>query len=88
MSTNVLAGVYGAGLVHMLFTRKGGVVEIHNGDSMETHFSTLAAGCSVPYYLVQGGPADRAQDFALSRPQTDVLIATLERAIAQANHAN
>lgn len=88
MSTNVLAGVYGAGLVHMLFTQGGGVVEIHNGDSAETHFSTMAAGCGVPFISVQGGPADRNQDFALSVAQTDVLITALERMVRRAEQHN
>ena len=83
-ATNVLAGVYGAGLVHMLFTRGGGVVEVHNGDSAETHFATLAAGCDVPFVSVQGGAADRTQDFSLSSQQTDVLITTLETSVARA----
>jgi capsular polysaccharide biosynthesis protein len=88
MSTNVLAGVYGAGLVHMLFTRGGGVVEIHNGDSAETHFSTMAAGCGVPFISVQGGPADRNQDFALSVAQTNVLITALEHMVRRAEQHN
>lgn len=87
-ATNVLSGVYGAGLVHTLFTRGGGVVEIHNGDSAETHFATLAAGCGVPFESVQGGAADRVQDFSLSRRQTDVLIATLEASIARAERGS
>ena len=87
-ATNVLAGVYGAGLVHMLFTRGGGVVEIHNGDSVETHFATLAAGCGVPFVSVQGGPADRMQDFSLSNRQTDVLIAALETSVARAERGS
>lgn len=87
-STNILVGVYGAGLVHMLFTQGGGVVEIHNGDSAETHFATLATGCGMPFDVVQGGPADRMQDFSLSRAQTDVLIRTLETAVARAERGN
>jgi hypothetical protein len=87
-STNVLVGVYGADLTHLLFTRGGGVVEIHNGDSTETHFSTLAAGCGVPFAGEQGGPADRLQDFALSTNQTDVLIGVLEQAVKRAEHRN
>jgi hypothetical protein len=87
-STNVLVGVYGAGLVHMLFTQGGGVVEIHNGDSAETHFATLAVGCGVPFDSVQGGPADRMQDFSLSRAQTDVLIHTFESAVVRVEEAN
>jgi capsular polysaccharide biosynthesis protein len=87
-ATNLLAGVYGAGLVHMLFTQGGGVVEIHNGDSAETHFSTMAAGCGVPFISVQGGPADRNQDFALSVAQTDVLITALEHMVRRAEQHN
>jgi capsular polysaccharide biosynthesis protein len=82
MSTRVLVGVYGAGLVHMLFTRGDGVVEIHNGDSAETHFVTLAAGCGIPFVSVQGGPADRMQDFSLNSAQTDVLINATEQMAA------
>lgn len=87
-ATNLLAGVYGAGLVHMLFTQGGGVVEIHNGDSSETHFATLAAGCGVPFVSVQGGAADRMQDFSLSREQTDVLIAALDASIRRVARGN
>ena len=87
-ATNLLAGVYGAGLVHMLFTQGGGVVEIHNGDSAETHFATLAAGCGMPFISVQGGAADRMQDFSLSREQTDVLIAALDASIDRAERGN
>jgi len=88
MSTQVLAGVYGAGLVHMLFTQQHGVVEIHNGDSSETHFATLAAGCGLPFVSVQGGPADQVQDFSLSTAQMDVLVAALEGMVGRSTLNN
>jgi capsular polysaccharide biosynthesis protein len=79
--TKVLMGVYGAGLVHVLFTRRGGLIDIHNGDSRETHFGTLAAGIGVSYAMVQGGPADRNQDFHLGDRGIDTLLATLESTV-------
>ena len=79
--TKVLMGVYGAGLVHVLFTRRGGLIDIHNGDSRETHFGTMSAGLEVPYAMVQGGPADRNQDFHLGDRGIDSLLATLEQMI-------
>jgi hypothetical protein len=77
--TEVLMGVYGAGLIHVLFTKRGGLVEIHNGDSRETHFSSLSAGLGTPYSVVQGGPADRNQDFRLGARGIDALLSVLER---------
>jgi hypothetical protein len=76
-NTSALAGVYGAGLVHILFTLRKGLVEIHNGDSRETHFSTLSVGCGVPYRQVQGGSADRLQDFRLGKGGTEAFLAAL-----------
>ena len=73
----VLTGVYGAGLVHLLFTRQEGLLELHNGDSKETHFSTLSVGCDSPYMMVRGGPADDLQDFRLGVQGTKELISAL-----------
>ena len=77
-ATNTLIGIYGAGLIHVLFTKREGLVEIHNGDSRETHFSTLSAGLGVPYSVVQGGPAKQNQDFALGTLGIDELLLRLE----------
>jgi hypothetical protein len=77
--TKVLMGIYGAGLIHLLFTKRNGLVEIHNGDSRETHFSTLSSGLGVPYAVVQGGPANRNQDFRLGNRGIDELLSILER---------
>lgn len=73
----VLTGVYGAGLVHLLFTRQEGLLELHNGDSRETHFSTLSVGCRSPYAVVQGGLADNRQDFRLGAEGAEEMIAAL-----------
>ncbi len=75
--TRILMGVYGAGLVHLLFTRREGLLELHNGDSKETHFSTLSVGCDSPYMMVRGGPADDLQDFRLGVQGTKELISAL-----------
>ena len=75
--TRILMGVYGAGLVHLLFTRREGLLELHNGDSKETHFSTLSVGCDSPYMMVHGGPADVMQDFRLGVQGTKELISAL-----------
>jgi hypothetical protein len=77
--TEMLMGVYGAGLIHVLFTKRGGMVEIHNGDSRETHFSSLSVGLGMPYSVVQGGPANRNQDFHLGTRGMDELLSVLER---------
>lgn len=76
--TRVLMGTYGAGLVHVLFTKREGLVEIHNGDSRETHFSTMSVGLGVSYSVVQGGPANRNQDFRLGPRGIDELLSQLE----------
>lgn len=76
--TSVLMGIYGAGLVHVLFTKREGLVEIHNGDSRETHFSTLSAGLGVPYSVVQGEHANPNQDFCLGAGGIEELLVKLE----------
>ena len=76
--TRVLMGTYGAGLVHILFTKGGGLIEIHNGDSRETHFSSLSVGLGLPYSVVQGGPANHNQDFRLGNRGINELLSKLE----------
>lgn len=66
-SVEVLVGVYGAGLTHVLFTKRKGLIEIHNGDSKETHFATLALAARCPYVQVQGRKSDDKQDFELGK---------------------
>jgi len=74
-----LVGVYGEGLTHAYFTRGRGLVEVHNGNSRETHFATLAMSRGIPYAQVQGGECDRRQDFDLDARGRDEVL----RAIAQ-----
>jgi capsular polysaccharide biosynthesis protein len=66
-SVDVLVGTYGAGLTHVLFSKRQGLIEIHNGDSKETHFATLALATRCPYVQVQGGQSDVRQDFELGK---------------------
>lgn len=61
----ILVGPFGAGLTNLLFTRRTALVEIHNGDSKETHFATLALACRSKYVQVRGGASDLNQDFSL-----------------------
>lgn len=67
-SVEVLVGAYGAGLTHILFSKRQGLIEIHNGDSRETHFATLALATRCPYVQVQGRQSDFRQDFELGKP--------------------
>lgn len=64
-SVEILVGPYGAGLTHLLFTQQNALVEIHNGDSRETHFATLALACGARYTQIQGLKSDERQDFRL-----------------------
>jgi len=61
----VLVGAFGAGLTYANFTKGSGLVEIHNGDSRETHFATFALSRNIPYAQIQGGMSDAMQDFEL-----------------------
>ncbi len=70
----VLAGVYGAGLTHAYFTRGEGLVEVHNGNSRETHFATLAQSRSIPFAQVQGGECDRNQDFEVDSEACEAVV--------------
>jgi capsular polysaccharide biosynthesis protein len=64
-SVDILVGPYGAGLTNVLFTRRRGLLEIHNGDSQQTHYATLALSCRSPYVQVRGSNANAQQDFSL-----------------------
>lgn len=64
-SVEVLVGPYGAGLTHLLFTKRHALIEIHNGDSKETHFATMALACGAKYAQIQGLKSDVRQDFKL-----------------------
>lgn len=78
-SAEVLIGPYGAGLTHVLFTKRKGLVELHNGDSKETHFATLALGCRCPYEQVNGGPSDERQDFAMTEAGITRVVEAVQR---------
>ena len=78
-SVEVLVGAYGAGLSHVLFTKRRGLIEIHNGDSQETHFATLALAARCPYRQIQGGRSNGQQDFELGENG----IAGVLRALAE-----
>jgi hypothetical protein len=64
-SVEILVGPYGAGLTHVLFTRRHGLLEFHNGDSRDTSIATLALACRSPYKQVRGSESDVRQDFSL-----------------------
>lgn len=74
-----LVGVYGAGLTHAYFTCGSGLVEVHNGNTRETHFATLAMSRGVPYAQVQGGECDRRQDFDLDARGRDEVLRAVAR---------
>lgn len=76
---DVLAGVFGAGLTHAYFTRGAGLVEVHSGNSRETHFATLAMSRSMPYVQVLGGECERNQDFEVDAAARDSVV----RAVAE-----
>lgn len=77
-SVEVLVGPYGAGLTHLLFTKRHALIEIHNGDSKETHFATMALACGAKYVQIQGLESDIRQDFKLGlRGIRDVCESTL-----------
>jgi len=80
-SVDILVGPYGAGLTHILFTRRRGLLEIHNGDSQETHFSTLALACRSPYVQVRGSNSNAQQDFTLGPNGIESVCEALERLI-------
>lgn len=76
---DVLVGVFGAGLTHAYFTRGGGLIEVHNGDSRETHFLTLALSMGIPYEQVIGGPSDVHQDFEIDESTCLATVTALRR---------
>ena len=76
-SVDVLVGAYGAGLTHVLFSKRQGLIEIHNGDSKETHFATLALATRCPYVQVQGGQSDVRQDFELGKSGIAAVLSAL-----------
>lgn len=82
-SVDILVGPYGAGLTHILFTRRHGLLELHNGDSRETHFATLAVACRAPYEQVRGGTSDSRQDFSLGTDGIEAACEALKRLLAQ-----
>ena len=80
-SVDILVGPYGAGLTHILFTRRQGLLEIHNGDSNETHFATLALSCRSPYMQVRGTSSNAQQDFSLGPNGIEAACEALKRLI-------
>jgi hypothetical protein len=81
-SVDILVGPYGAGLTHILFTRRLGLLELHNGDSQETHFATLALACRTPYKQVRGSKSDVRQDFSLGPNGIEVACESLRGLLA------
>lgn len=75
----VVVGVFGAGLTHAYVSRGGGLLEIHNGRSRETHFATLAASLDTPYAQVLGTESDERQDFALPSAGLDAAVTAVRR---------
>ncbi len=77
-TVGIIVGPYGAGLTHVLFSKRQGLVEIHNGDSKETHFMTLALASRCPYIRVQGGKSRPNQDFELGAYGIRATVAAID----------
>ena len=80
-SVEVVVGAYGSGLTHVLFSKRQGLIEIHNGDSKETHFATLALATRCPYVQVQGGQSDVRQDFELGKSGIERVLSALDEMV-------